>query len=83
MRSIEPSYSALPTIIPSIPSFSKSDSEIRSAIEPTPPDAITGLMLISVISLKAWTFGPFKVPSVAMSVDIIAANSRSLSCLCN
>ena len=34
-RSIEPSYKALPTMIDSIPSFSKSAKEIRSAIEIT------------------------------------------------
>ena len=48
-----------------------------------PPEAITGLTLISAISLKALTLGPFRVPSVAMSVDMIAANSSSLSRFAN
>ena len=43
------SYKALPTITPKSPEFSNFTKENKSEIEPTPPDAITGISVISRI----------------------------------
>ena len=40
------SYRALPTITPKSPEFSNFTSDNKSAIEPTPPEAITGISVI-------------------------------------
>ena len=41
------SYRALPTITPKSPEFSNFTKDNKSEIEPTPPEAITGISVIS------------------------------------
>ena len=44
------SYRALPTITPNRPEFSNFTKDNKSEIEPTPPEAITGISVISSIA---------------------------------
>ena len=64
------SYKALPTITPSKPWLSNFVRAIKSDNEPTPPEAITGRLVFFKTSLMKSSFGPFKVPSVSISVTI-------------
>ena len=41
------SYRALPTITPKSPEFSNFTNDNKSEIEPTPPEAITGISVTS------------------------------------
>ena len=63
---------ALPQIIPDIPSFSYFFISITSSMVDTPPDAITGIETFSAISLVDEMFGPYIMPSLSISVNIMA-----------
>ena len=45
------SYRALPTITPKSPEFSNFTNDNKSEIEPTPPEAITGISVFQVCFL--------------------------------
>ena len=64
------SYKALPTITPKSPEFSNFTKDNKSDIEPTPPEAITGISVISRILFMNPSFVPSNVPSVFISVTI-------------
>ena len=64
------SYKALPTIIPKSPEFSNLTKDNKSEIEPTPPEAITGISVISSMFFMNSSFVPSNVPSVFISVTI-------------
>ena len=63
-------YRALPTITPNSPEFSNFTNDNKSEIEPTPPDAITGIFVISRMLFINSSFVPSNVPSVFISVTI-------------
>jgi len=67
------SYRALPTITPKSPEFSNFTNDNKSEIEPIPPEAITGISVISSMLFMNSSFVPSKVPSVFISVTIILA----------
>ena len=64
------SYRALPTITPKSPKFSNFAKDNKSEIEPTPPEAITGISVISSMLFMNSSFVPSNVPSVFISVTI-------------
>ena len=64
------SYSALPTITPKSPEFPNLTKDNKSEIEPTPPEAITGISVISSMFFMNSSFVPSNVPSVFISVTI-------------
>jgi len=64
------SYRALPTITPKSPEFSNFTNDNKSEIEPTPPEAITGISVISSMLFMNSSFVPSNVPSVFISVTI-------------
>ena len=80
-RSTRPSYRARPTITPLTPSGSRGRRDSRSAMQPMPPEAITGTLLLAAMVLRASRFGPARVPSVAISVVMIAAIPELLKVL--
>ena len=64
------SYRALPTITPKSPEFSNFINDNKSEIEPTPPEAITGISVILSMLFMNSSFVPSNVPSVFISVTI-------------
>ena len=56
------SYRALPTITPKSPEFSNFINDNKSDIEPTPPEAITGISVISSMLFMNSSFVPSNVP---------------------
>src|SRR5690606_42132794 len=61
-------YRALPTMAPSTPSGTWPAMARRSSSEETPPEATTGRSVAAHTFFSSSRLGPWRVPSLAMSV---------------
>ena len=71
--SMRPSYSARPTTTPSILGSFAASRASMSAMEPTPPDAITAMDRPRARAAVAATLTPLSSPSPSISVNKMAA----------
>jgi len=72
-----PLYKALPVITPTTPDSVNGNIFLISSIVETPPEATTGMETASAKRRVSSMFGPVCIPSLWMSVKLIAATPLS------